>query len=178
MSTNRALAGRLALRLAEMASINLGATRALRNRAPIEHGAVGRAPPLVLSHSDSRKSSGLIQAPFLGMESIMPVCKQNHAQAQNAYDSAENHLKKGAQRPIFSPVPEISPHPPKGASLPSFAARVRCELISMTGALPHYRVSSRFLKSCLHCPSAPDIFGILRVTQRFPAVMFFQVSLA
>ena len=129
MSTNRALAGRLALRLAEMASINLGATRALRNRAPIEHGAVGRAPPLVLSHSDSRKSSGLIQAPFLGMESIMPACKQNHAQAQNAYDSSENRLKKGAQRPIFSPVPEIRPHPPKGGPPTlNFVARARCEL--------------------------------------------------
>jgi len=48
------------------------------------------------------------------MESIMPVRKQNHAQAQNDYDSAENRLKKGVQQPIFSPVPEIRPHPPKG----------------------------------------------------------------
>ncbi len=53
------------------------------------------ATSLALFHLGSHKSSGLIRAPFLEMESMMPACRQNHAQAQNDYDSAENRLKKG-----------------------------------------------------------------------------------
>ncbi|HOG50017.1 MAG TPA: hypothetical protein PKY10_05470 [Lentisphaeria bacterium] len=54
------------------------------------------------------------------IENIMPACRQNHTPAQNDYDSAENRLKRGVQQPIFAAVPEIKPHPPKGATLPNF----------------------------------------------------------
>jgi len=51
--------------------------------------------PLALFHLGFHKSLSRIWAPFLVMESMMPACKQNHAQAQNHYDSAENRLKRG-----------------------------------------------------------------------------------
>ena len=51
------------------------------------------------------------------MESSYLACYQNHAQAQNAYDSAQNHLKKGVQQPIFLRVPEVKPPHPEGASI-------------------------------------------------------------
>jgi len=62
----------------------------------------------------------------------MPACKQNHAQAQNAYDSSENRLKRGVSWPIFPAGLEIRPHPPKGGPpspvLPRACEEVLAEL--------------------------------------------------
>jgi len=83
------------------------------------------ATSLALFHLGFYKSSGRIRAPFLEMESMMPTCRQNHTQAQNNYDSAENCLKKGVLRPIFPAGLEIRPHPPKGGPPSQILSRAR-----------------------------------------------------
>ena len=72
---------------------------------------------------------------------MIPACRQNHAQAQNDYDSAENRLKRGVQRPIFTAAPEIKPHPPKGGPpSPIFVTHARARATIYVSSPPGLQI--------------------------------------